>query len=79
MIVAFELFFMHNVRFRDVGNMYTKITRSAVTAANVDTIISGKGGQIRGYGERGVGDIVLSVEQCTSCVHGAQSTDVVEL
>ena len=76
-IVAFELCSMHDVRFRDVGNVDTEITRFAVTAANVDTIICGNGGHIRGYGGRGVGDIGLRVEQCT-CVQGAQYNDVVD-
>ena len=52
-IVATQLcVYMHNARVRDVGYVFAEITRSAVTASNVDEIISSKGRKIRGYGER---------------------------
>ena len=52
-IVATQLcVYMHNACVRDVGYVFAEITRSAVTASNVDEIISSKGRKIRGYGER---------------------------
>ena len=78
-IVASKLcVYVYDARIRDVGDVFTEITRPTVAASNVDVIISGKWGKARDYGERGIGDVILCVEQCTRA-HGAQSNDVVEL